>query len=111
MLSHIPGTFKNNMQYDEQVAMTRGLRDRDAVNFGVILNLTKKTVVKNRFAPDQRNFEKLLVQFDKGRMLSLLFSLSQLKLINVIHYRHVLNFLFSEETKYEPQFHHFENLE
>jgi hypothetical protein len=58
-ISHILGTFKDNMLYDEQVIMTRGLKDRDSVRAGIILNLTKKVVVKNRFDPNRKNFENL----------------------------------------------------
>lgn len=37
-----------NTQYEEQVYLTRGLRDRDLQN-QVILNLTEEKIVKNTF--------------------------------------------------------------
>ena len=54
----------SNITYDEQVYITRGLRDQDVKN-QVILNLTEEKIVKNIFNPGS-NFEELLVHFVDG---------------------------------------------
>lgn len=41
-------TNPENIEYDEQVYITRGLRDKDAEN-NVVLNLTEEKIVKNSF--------------------------------------------------------------
>lgn len=48
--THNPGYMKdpNNIQYDEQVYITRGLRDKDLTN-NIIVNLTEEKIVKNTF--------------------------------------------------------------
>ena len=61
-----PGYMTNpeNIQYDEQVYISRGLRDKDLKN-QVVLNLTEEKIVKNNFNPNS-NFEELLVHFVDG---------------------------------------------
>ena len=48
--THNPGYMKDpaNLQYDEQVYVTRGLRDKDLQN-NIIINLTEEKIVKNTF--------------------------------------------------------------
>lgn len=55
-----------NYQYDEQVAFTRGLKRRDRDMSGLILNLRDKTVFKNTFNPNQRDFFELFKYFLEG---------------------------------------------
>lgn len=52
-----------NIQYDERVEFTKGLSTKDQQYAGVILNLAKKTVVQNRFNPQQRNFDEMFKYF------------------------------------------------
>jgi hypothetical protein len=39
----------NNIQWDEQVNITVGLKDRDLVNSRIVLNISDQSVVKNSF--------------------------------------------------------------
>ena len=61
-----PGYMKdpNNIEYEEQVYLTRGLRDKDVKN-GVILNLTEAKIIKNVFKSDV-NFEELFAHYYDG---------------------------------------------
>jgi hypothetical protein len=47
-----PGYMKNpdNVHYEEQVYLARGIRDKDLKN-QVVLNLTEQKIVKNNFKP------------------------------------------------------------
>jgi hypothetical protein len=54
----------NNITYDEQVYITRGLRDKDLKN-QVILNLTEQKIVKNTFK-SSTNFEEVFTHFYEG---------------------------------------------
>jgi hypothetical protein len=54
----------NNITYDEQVYITRGLRDKDLKN-QVILNLTEQKIVKNTFK-SSTNFEEAFTHFYEG---------------------------------------------
>ena len=58
-----PGYMKNpeNIQYDEQVYIARGLRDKDLKN-QVVLNLTEDKIVKNNFNPG-KNFEEIFTHY------------------------------------------------
>ena len=49
----IAGYMKDpaNIVYDERVEFSIGTKNKD-INAGVILNLTKRTVVKNKFNPE-----------------------------------------------------------
>lgn len=51
----------DNMHVDEQVYLTRGLRDKDLQNT-VVLNLTEEKIVKNGFKSGA-NFEELFKHF------------------------------------------------
>ena len=55
---------KNNIRYDERIEITRGLK-KDTYSAGVILNLSKKTVERNRFG-DNRSFDEMFKYFFKG---------------------------------------------
>lgn len=61
-----PGYMKNpeNIHYDEQVYVTRGIREKDRRN-QVILNLTEEKIVKNTFNPGL-NFEEVLTHYFNG---------------------------------------------
>lgn len=55
---------KANVRYDERVEISRGLKkDTDAAN--ILLNLSKKTVERNRFNED-RDFKNLFKYFFGG---------------------------------------------
>jgi len=58
-----PGYMKdpNNVEYDEQVYISRGLRDKDLKN-QVVLNLTEEKIVKNNFNPG-KNFEEIFTHY------------------------------------------------
>lgn len=60
------GYMKNpdNVQYDEQVYIARGLRDKDLRN-QVILNLTGEKIVKNTFNSG-KTFEEIFTHFYEG---------------------------------------------
>ena len=55
---------KNNIRYDERVEITRGLK-KDTYSAGVILNLSKKTVDRNRMN-EGKNFDDMFKYFFKG---------------------------------------------
>jgi hypothetical protein len=61
-----PGYMKdpNNVHYEEQVYITRGLRDKDLKN-QVILNLTEEKIVKNNFKSGS-NFEEIFTHYYEG---------------------------------------------
>lgn len=61
-----PGYMKNaeNIHYDEQVYLTRGLRSKD-LNNQVVLNLTEQKIVKNTFKSDA-TFEEAFIHFYNG---------------------------------------------
>lgn len=63
--TQIAGWMKdpNNFQYDERVEFTKGLNNKDAQYAGVVLNLSKKTVVANRYNKEQRDFDALFKYF------------------------------------------------
>jgi hypothetical protein len=63
--TQIAGWNKNpdNYQYDERVEFTKGLTTKDSQYAGVILNLSKKTVVANRYNKEQRDFDALFKYF------------------------------------------------
>jgi hypothetical protein len=58
-----PGYMKdpNNIEYDEQVYISRGLRDKDLKN-QVVLNLTEEKIVKNNFNPG-KNFSEIFTHY------------------------------------------------
>jgi hypothetical protein len=53
----------NNIQYDERVEFTKGLSSKDQQYAGVVLNLKNKTVIQNRYNPEQRDFDSLFKYF------------------------------------------------
>ena len=63
--TQIAGWNKNpaNYQYDERVEFTKGLSNKDAQYAGVILNLSTKKVVANRYNTEQRDFDGLFKYF------------------------------------------------
>jgi hypothetical protein len=66
-LTYQPGYINNpdNFILDESINITRGLRTRDEINAGVILNLNDKKVIKNKFN-DNKDFPSLLAHFQEG---------------------------------------------
>ena len=54
----------NNIQYDENVAIVRGWRDR-YMQQSVVLDLTNERVVKNSFTPG-KTFEELFAHYHEG---------------------------------------------
>lgn len=54
----------NNIEYEEQVYLTRGLKDKDVQN-SVILNLTEEKIVKNTFKSGA-TFEAILEHYVEG---------------------------------------------
>jgi hypothetical protein len=61
-----PGYMKdpNNIHYEEQVYISRGLRDKDLQN-QVILNLTEEKIVKNNFNSGS-NFKEIFTHYYEG---------------------------------------------
>ena len=61
-----PGYMKdpNNIQYEEQVYISRGLRDKDLQN-QVVLDLTEEKIVKNNFNSGS-NFEEIFTHYYEG---------------------------------------------
>jgi hypothetical protein len=55
---------KANLRYDERVEVTRGLK-KDTYAANILLNLSKKTVERNRFNED-RDFKNLFKYFFGG---------------------------------------------
>jgi hypothetical protein len=51
----------NNIHYEEQVYISRGLRDKDLEN-QVVLNLTEEKIVKNIFNPG-KTFEEIFTHY------------------------------------------------
>lgn len=64
--THKPGYVSNpdNMEYEEQVYITRGLRDKDT-QYNVILNLSEEKIVKNTFNSGA-TFEAILTHYVDG---------------------------------------------
>ena len=64
-LTHLKGYMSdpNNHQYDERIEFTKGLKPNDQSYAGVVLNLSKKTIVKNRFNAYDGDFDKLFKYF------------------------------------------------
>ena len=58
-------TNPDNISYDESINITRGIKTKDQLNAAVILNLTKQSVVKNRFRSDA-DFPSLLAYYQEG---------------------------------------------
>lgn len=54
----------DNVQYDERVEITRGLK-KDAINAKIVLDLGAKTVTRNGWG-DNRSFNDLFKYFFKG---------------------------------------------
>jgi hypothetical protein len=63
--TQVAGWNKNpdNYQYDERVEFTKGLSSKDQQYAGVVLNLSTKKVVQNRYDPTQRDFDALFKYF------------------------------------------------
>ena len=61
-----PGYMKdpNNIQYDEQVFIARGFRDRYLQN-SIVLDLSEERVIKNSFTPG-KSFNELSSHFHEG---------------------------------------------
>lgn len=57
-------TNPDNIQYDENLAIVRGWRDRYLKN-SVVLDLTNEQVVKNSFTPG-KTFEELFAHYHEG---------------------------------------------
>lgn len=63
--TQIAGWMKdpNNYQYDERIEFTKGLSGKDQQYAGIVLNLSKKTVVTNRYNHEQKDFDSLFKYF------------------------------------------------
>jgi len=61
------GWMKNrdNLIWDEQVAVARNLKNRDITTAKIILDLANKRVIKNDWL-NNRNFDDLFTYFSKG---------------------------------------------
>jgi len=57
-------TDPGNIQYDENLAIVRGWRDRYLKN-SVVLDLTNERVIKNSFTPG-KTFEELFTHYHEG---------------------------------------------
>ena len=62
-----PGYMSNtdNIEFDESINITRGLKTKDQNLARVILNLTNKTVIKNSFN-ENKDFATLLAHYQEG---------------------------------------------
>ena len=62
-----PGYMTNldNVDYTESINITRGLKSRDQQTANVILNMSKQTVVANRFN-DNKDFPSLLAHYQES---------------------------------------------
>lgn len=63
----IKGYMKNeeNIAYDEQIAVTKGLRDKDLLSSKIVLNISEQKVVHNAFQND-KSFTELFEYFYNG---------------------------------------------
>jgi len=63
--TQIAGWNKNpdNYQYDERIEFTKGLSTKDQQYAGIVLNLSKKTVITNRYNHEQKDFDSLFKYF------------------------------------------------
>ena len=52
----------DNIRYDESMLISRGLKTKDHTNASVILDLGKKTVVKNSFR-SEKEFDEIFMYF------------------------------------------------
>lgn len=57
-------TDPNNIQYDENLEILRGWRDR-YLKYSVVLDLTNEKVIKNSFTPG-KTFAELFVHYHEG---------------------------------------------
>ena len=57
-------TNPDNIQYDENLAIVRGWRDR-YLKHSVVLDLTNEQVIKNSFTPG-KTFEELFTHYHEG---------------------------------------------
>lgn len=66
-MTKVPGYMSNpeNVYYDEMINITRGLKDADRNSAGVVLNLSKRSIVKNTKQPDM-DWDKLFAYFEDG---------------------------------------------
>lgn len=55
----------DNVQYDEKVEITRGEK-KSALDAGLVLNLSKQTVNRNRFGERENKFDDFFKYFFKG---------------------------------------------
>ena len=55
----------DNIEYDESINITKGLKTRDEINAKVILDLTNQIVKKNAFN-DNRDFPSILAHYQEG---------------------------------------------
>jgi hypothetical protein len=65
--TQIPGWMKNadNISWDEQVALTRNLKNRDITQSKVILDLVNQQVIKNGWN-DRTNFDELYQYYERS---------------------------------------------
>ena len=66
-LTSRPGYTKdpNNMQWEETINITRGLKDKDLAQAQVIINLNKKEIVRNTIGKGS-NFNSILAYFQES---------------------------------------------
>ena len=67
-MTKVAGYMKDpaNIVYDEKVEFSIGTKNKD-INAGVMLNLTKRQVVKNKFQPDA-DFVMVLCRDEKHNL-------------------------------------------
>lgn len=66
-MTKIRGYMSNpeNVYYDEMVNITRGLKNRDRSDAGIVLNLSKHIVIKNTKQSD-KTWDELFAYFEEG---------------------------------------------
>jgi hypothetical protein len=66
-MTKVKGYMSNpeNVYYDEMVNITRGLKNKISVDAKIILNLSKKSVVKNTWQTE-KTWDELYAYFEEG---------------------------------------------
>lgn len=64
-LTHQKGYMSDpaNYYFDEVITVAKGVRPAELQTAGIVLNLNKKTVILNNYAPEMPNFDSLFKYF------------------------------------------------
>ena len=66
-ITHTKGFWsdENNSQYDEQIILSKKLKNRDLTESGIILDLENKKIIKNRVSPTA-TYDQIYEYFKKN---------------------------------------------